>query len=338
MRILTIQQINLLDVPTDAVVVNQALRIIQQRDDESKTTNLTLFYTADIDGAIKIETVITEEDGKRVDLRDISNSVLAKLFTDRPQDMPDNLFANVITAINIANGKLAEIDQKNREARDKITYALISGQIIRSDIANMNWPVLMEHVDDMYATIRQFKGMLYALLTRETITNTEGEPINTDEWVKKVLDQQAENSSLQLDYSMYDGKVSPKELLMVRVVDQMIIQGEILKATQMIMLQNDVRNHYEPIIQKLQELLSAEEESGTEPDVDGTEEEAAGEEAVMPADMESAITSAAAELLNTAVGPTEASDDALDVTDVITQQATDLPEAEGEVVSAGDLQ
>lgn len=340
MKLLTIQQINLIDVPGDAIIVNPALRIIEKRNDETKTNELTLFYTADTDGAIKVEVELSKEiDGERVNIRDISNSILAGLFSNRPKDMPDNVFSDIITAINIANGKIAEDEQRQRDAQNKITYSLISGQTIRSDIASMNWPVLVEHIDDMRATVRNFKGMIYALLTRETIPNNEGKDVNTIEWVKSTLDTQAAQSSFQCDYTMYDGKVSDKELQLVRVIDQMLIQSEILKATQMVMLQGDMQRHYEPIIEKLQSMLVPEEKA--EPDAPEATEPAAEEPEApkMPDNMDKAITSATAAVYEqiTSAMDKAGDEESLNIMDVITQGAEDLPTEDGEVVSEGDL-
>lgn len=273
MKIEQFAPIDLKDVPQDARVINEVLRMADSFDDETGVATLHMYYLGDEDGLDFTVTRTAEESNQPVTILAISNEILASVFANKQQGaIPAEIADAAIQLINIANGKLAEAMKKNEDRRHFLFFHLVSGQALQTDIRQINWAELGQHTADIARQADYLRELMRTLVTNDfgKETTDDGETIETtvEEYVEKKLnDILKDTASFDADYSMFANSkhCTPKELLMIKLTDQIHIQEQLLRAVSVILQQNEMRNFYEAIIDGMRKANNPEDAAEEKP-------------------------------------------------------------------------
>ena len=190
-------------------------------------------------------------------ITDIINEIIANVVTgnvdvtgDDKQDLLTTLNTNA-TAIEAARKKSTNFIKLNEDAKEdfdyenKLFYHLVTGDVYYSDATKFDWDRNIENIDALHKALDTTKSLIRILLTENVVKKVDKndnvvEEIPVEQFVESEINRFYKINNFEPDYSVYEGNVSDRELLMIRVTDIIILYQEMIQVTNVIAAQKHI--------------------------------------------------------------------------------------------------
>jgi hypothetical protein len=115
-----------------------------------------------------------------------------------------------------------------RKARNRIVIPMIAGDALYLDGESIDWDDRIAHMDALQNALDNVRRLIRDVLTKETVSfaddkTGESKEVNTIELAKAQIQKFHENNKSTPDYSIFDGKISERELIVIQLTDIMSI-------------------------------------------------------------------------------------------------------------------
>lgn len=176
---------------------------------------------------------------------------------DGPFNIPANEYSNVLKLINIAAGKLAAVVAENPQWKTEtesveedlsqpphadpnmMYYQLLNGQLMMTDKRTVDWAENIENLASLHNTVVNIQHAIFDLCYK-----SKEEQEGVIDRVNTMLNQFYQAHGMTPDYHVFEGKVSERELAMIKLVDMMTIYNEIISMTTAIAAQKSITELY----------------------------------------------------------------------------------------------
>lgn len=190
-------------------------------------------------------------------ITDIINEIIANVVTgnvdvdgDDKQDLLTTLNTNAF-AIEDARKKSSNFIKLTEDAREgfdyenKLYYHLTTGDVYYSDATRFNWDQNIENIDNLNKALDTTKSLIKILLTENIVKKVDKddnviEEIPVEQFVESEINRFYKINNFEPDYSVYEGKVSDRELLLIRITDIVILYQEMIQVTNVIAAQKHI--------------------------------------------------------------------------------------------------
>lgn len=190
-------------------------------------------------------------------ITDIINEVIANVVTgnvdvtgDDKQDLLTTLNTNA-TAIEAARKKSSNFIKLTEDAgedfdyENKLFYHLATGDVYYSDATKFDWDRNIENIDALHKALDTTKSLIKILLTETIVKKVDKndnvvEEIPVEKFVESELNRFYKINNFEPDYSVYEGKASDRELLLIRITDIIILYQEMIQVTNVIAAQKHI--------------------------------------------------------------------------------------------------
>lgn len=190
-------------------------------------------------------------------ITDIINEIIANVVTgnvdvtgDDKQDLLTTLNTNA-TAIEAARKKSSNFIKLTEDAKEdfdyenKLYYHLATGDVYYSDATKFDWDRNIENIDALHKALDTTKSLIKILLTETIVKKVDKndnvvEEIPVEKFVESEINRFYKINNFEPDYSVYEDKVSDRELLLIRITDIIILYQEMIQVTNVIAAQKHI--------------------------------------------------------------------------------------------------
>lgn len=238
-------------IPEDAVRINDALSV-KELTVEGENPDLVLwFLKTGKDGMAYSFGIVLPE--AYTSLSTICNEILLSLFTGEFEcaddgygiDIPANDYSDVVRAVSIAAGKVAETERETpRPDPNKIYIQMVSGQVMTSDIGSINWDYNIKNLPGITKTLDNIRQMMHDICSEDPIDDKYNEVADK---IRKEIQEFQKTNNMHPDYTKFKS-LTDRESILVQLVDVMTLYYEIIMITNTIAAQRQITQEYEAML------------------------------------------------------------------------------------------
>lgn len=236
------KQLTMDQMPSSAVPVAKGLKVIDHPAVTEDSTPSISMYFIDTD---KIYQFDIETNNEPVSLSSIVNEILYQLFSDKIDDVTVEEKTDIVRAVNISAGQLAE--NAKFDPTNKVFYHMLDGSVIYNSMDSINWDNNIEHIDDLSRTTDNIRAMIRILLCDKMFTptatkeNPEPAPIPAEIYVMGEIERFSEHNHFDVDYSIFDNDIVPtRGILIAKLIDMLTVYSEIIMVTNMMKMRREM--------------------------------------------------------------------------------------------------
>ena len=248
-------KVTMAEIPEGCREINDALRVVDNSGEDAGS-NLELYFlkSAKENVVHKFKIYPDKTSGT---LSELVNEILKGIFANFIEGLPAAETPDILRSVSIASGLLAEHDmeesKKELDPAGKIFYHLVNGQVLYTDIENVNWEENIKNLNMISDLVDRCRAFIRALMLEDTIeipSENEGEAptlVPSFDYVKGEVENFFINNGIAIDYSMFNKEgISDRERLLLMIIDMISIHQELILVSSLMNVENTIRAEYAP--------------------------------------------------------------------------------------------